>query len=232
MFQLDEMSKCREHSAIAAFDMCRFGLRIPGTNRFIRKRSTVMTSSRQVFHALNHEFCADQHEHQRLEGNLSINGTSQRLTAFCATYCRSFARMIVKLLCLQIHQQVGPHEQVLVHEDEPPTKKIKTEPNKRRRIQEKISEGHEDSPAPPPVAKSADDAEVDEWQAVLDLADQFAPRVGNVRCSADSELWIRANLGTPLSFVVTDMCLSGHGEIASTLECTSIQHTFSSHDRQ
>ena len=36
----------RQKTAIARFDMCQFGLRIPKTNRFLRKRSQLMTSSR------------------------------------------------------------------------------------------------------------------------------------------------------------------------------------------
>ena len=42
----------RQKTAIAKFDMCQFGLRIPKTNRFLRKSSQLMTSSREVFHAL------------------------------------------------------------------------------------------------------------------------------------------------------------------------------------
>ena len=89
----------RQKTAIARFDMCQFGLRIPKTNRFLRKRSQLMTSSREIFHAIHGHHCTDQHVHQRLEGNMVIDGQHQRLTSFSATYCRGFAKVMASKLC-------------------------------------------------------------------------------------------------------------------------------------
>ena len=82
---LNVFSYIRQHTVVAKFDMCPFGLHIPKTEYFLRKRSQALTTSRQLFHELNGMLCANQHPHQRIEGTISINGTRQRLTQFSSS---------------------------------------------------------------------------------------------------------------------------------------------------
>ena len=129
LIQMDAFAFIRQHTVAARFDMCRFGLRIPKTNRFLKKRSQVLTTSRQLFHELNGFLCANQHSHQRIEGSISVNGQSQRLTSFCAIYCQGFAKMVAGKLCKLHHTMIGSDEHAMVFDDEEeerPKKRFKT----------------------------------------------------------------------------------------------------------
>ena len=88
----------------APFDMCRFGLRIPKTNRFLRKRSQILTTSKALFSAVHGS------RRTAIERNASINGIPQKLTGFCATYCRGFADMMARNLCNVHHTHIGDDE--------------------------------------------------------------------------------------------------------------------------
>ena len=209
LFNLKVFEELREKAVVARFDMCQFGLCIPKTNRFLRKRSQVLTTSRQMFHALHQQFCTDQHEHQRLEDNMSIDGCQQKLTSFCATYCSGFARMIARIICHRHHSAVGPDEAIMAtsHVDERPSKRLRSNLTGFKR--QKIDHDHESSSTALPI--DLDDLDMPgvnpnqvepsgselsdrakSWKAVLLLAQRSAPRVGNHRCSADSEVWIKA----------------------------------------
>eukprot|EP00435_Cladocopium_sp_Y103_P014084 s526_g3.t1 len=215
-------------TVVARFDMCQFGLRIPKTNKFLRKSSQLLTSSRQMFHVLHGRKCADQHDHQRIEGSVRIHGFRQRLPSFCATYCSGFARMMARTLCLSPHTAVGPDEHALVfhdEEDERPQKRPRLDHSRFKRL--KVSH---DAPIEPPSsvvadgAKSSDHAPRDPnpsvepanapmlpphasepWKAVMDAALKIAPRVGNARCSADSEMWSLAQELVKDSLKISDM---------------------------
>ena len=116
----------------AVFDMCSFGLKIPKTHKFIKKRSQVWTSSQQVFEALNHHDCKKEHEHQLIAGSVSIAGKTTRLSRFCATYCRGFSMAIASAL-----QKTPSSESALVASDsEHVAKRPRLHPGiaKRRRI--------------------------------------------------------------------------------------------------
>ena len=202
----------RQETATARFDMCRFGLRIPKTNKYLRKRSVLLTSSKQMFHAVHDQRCTNQHDHQNIEGSISVNGNRQRLTSFCATYCRGFADMMARNLCKNHHSHVGSDEHAIsYHADgeeeelERPAKRPRHEPGrfKRRRVSQvqpvevhdvavpdiPIS-GHESVDPNPetnvsgPLAPTTSRSEP--WKNVLDAARPFAPRVGNARCPTDS----------------------------------------------
>ena len=207
--KLNVFDTIRSKLGIARFDMCKFGLRIPKTNRFLRKRSQVLTTSRELFHSLHQQYCTDQHEHQRLEGNACIDGIQQRLTAFCATYSSGFAMMIARQLCKRYHTAIGPDELALAASDdedlERPKKFVRANLTgfKRQKVSHEIAplrnESHESSshasmpasvPAANPEPLSGDkDVRAKTWNRILQSAQSFAPRVGNHRCPADSEAW-------------------------------------------
>ena len=219
----------RQKTAIARFDMCQFGLRIPKTNRFLRKRSQLMTSSREIFHAIHGHHCKDQHEHQRLEGNMVIDGQHQRLTSFSATYCRGFAKVMASKLCGLSHSYVGFEEQVLTGDDdsflERPPKRLKSEGiSMRKRKEQSESLGtpsvHEDanndktdhhSQDPNPDVAEPSSAVPDlatgsePWRVVMQEAIKSAPRVGNARCAMDSQAWHLAQQILQNTMVMTDM---------------------------
>ena len=211
--------------------MCRFGLRIPKTNKYLRKRSVLLTSSQQMFHAVHDQRCTNQHDHQNIEGSISINGDRQRLTSFCATYCRGFADMMARNLCNNHHTHVGSDEHAMTyHADgeeenlERPAKRIRSDQSrfKRRRISQvppvdtnKVAvldipiSGHESVDPNPETNVSGPIAPVpsrsEPWKNVLDAARSFAPRVGNARCPTDSPAWQLAQEILQESLKLSDM---------------------------
>ena len=210
MYQLKVFHKILEHTARAIFDMCQFGLRIPHTDRFIRKRSQVFTTSKQVFLLLDQKLCQSQHRHHRIEGSHRFPGLGvQRVSRFCASYCQGFARRIAREICSHVHVAVSP-DQMVCHNDEDlesPTKKPRFSQNLHKRQKTE----HDDSDKTLPLTnleadvKSREDpnpderntssaelpteavrSETDHWSAVLEEANKAAPRVGSTKCEAES----------------------------------------------
>ena len=147
-----------QRTVSARFDMCKFGLRIPKTNRFLRKRSQILTTSKALFYAVHGSRCADQHIHQRMEGSANINGTRQSLTNFCATYCGGFADMMACNWCKAYHTHVGDDERALAfHSDdveERPSKRLRINPRSRKRHQTESETPGENISARPSVPMS------------------------------------------------------------------------------
>lgn len=95
---LPEFETVRQHAHQAAFDMCAFGLKIPNTQKFIRKSSQVWTTSMNVFQLLDGRRCPKNHEHHQIAGTIRIMGKLRSLSRFCATYCSGFAWRVARTL--------------------------------------------------------------------------------------------------------------------------------------
>ena len=216
LIKQDVMIPILKHVMLASFDMCSFGLRIPGAQKYLKKGSVVLTTSRQ-FHELLHDHkCPGGHTHQRIEGSISLNGVSTKLTHFCATYCQGFAKAIAKFLCHRTHTMCLPSEALAIDlddENEPPAKRFKflANPHKRRKPNEPLDletprtsddasgsnrhppdtaiVGSEASAVPEQTGVQSPAGESQPWQLVMQLAQSAAPRVGNMRCDADSEIF-------------------------------------------
>ena len=85
-----------QHACTATFDMCRFGLRLPKTNKFLKKGSVLVTTSQPMFESLDGQRCPENHSHQRIEGSFQHEGMSTKMTHFCASYCQGFAKTVAK----------------------------------------------------------------------------------------------------------------------------------------
>ena len=103
LIKLEAMKEVLKHVQVASFDMCRFGLKIPGTNSYLRKRSVVLTTSLQLFETLDGQRCQQDHFHLRIEGTFSLGGVSTRVTHFCPSYCKRFAKILARCLCRLNH---------------------------------------------------------------------------------------------------------------------------------
>lgn len=111
MYQLPTFQYIRQHTARAIFDMCQFGLKIPQTDQYIRKRSQVFTSSQPMFLSLNQCLCNHQHLHHRIEGSHRFPGIGvQRVSRFCASYCQGFAKRIAREICSPNHMAVSTEQ--------------------------------------------------------------------------------------------------------------------------
>ena len=98
MPQTEAFQKIHPLTQSVSFDMCRFGLKIPKTNKYLRKSRKVFSTSDDLLTSLSDAKCPGTHEHQPIEGQVWIHGIRQTLTRFCATYCTGFAKHVAKCL--------------------------------------------------------------------------------------------------------------------------------------
>lgn len=216
MPNLPEFQPIKERTLKASFHMCRFGLKIPGTDKFIQKGSQVFSTSIRLHEKLDGKRCLNDHDHQRIEGSFHMRGQRHQVSKFCATYCKGFASLISRELCSQNHPLVT-FQQVLVNEDEPPTKRVRftNDPNKRRRndsVEAPSTPRAVEAPnvPNPDAAPSIPNPEVtdreasehnpglpvvephisngDQWKGVFQEVQARAPRVGNSKFDADSPI--------------------------------------------
>lgn len=150
------------------FDLCEVGRLVdPSTGLPIRKRLTVQTTSHAVHRRLNNRLCAQNHIHQRIEGQTKINGETISRSTFTENYPIHFARQIAKTILYE-----KPWE--------PPVYCLATSaeehPTKRRRLGQKMSAGE--------INRRFTSVT---WRTVMDEADRIAPRVGIV-IQEDNEL--------------------------------------------
>ena len=67
------------------FDMCEAGqLKVPRGNNYLRKRTIVLTTSKEFHSLLDARYCRKGHEHRPILGQAYINGRWQNLSAFAA----------------------------------------------------------------------------------------------------------------------------------------------------
>ena len=151
-----------------SFDLCRVGqLKDPKTQEMLRKRLTVFTTSESFYRNLHGRWCLGKHEHKPIAGSTQVNGRTIALSKFTEHYPRRFARQVVKsLLNEKGHSKVWGlvNDSVwgLVNQPE------EEHPTKRRRLHQKLS---------PSAIEHHSSLNVN-WQTVMSLADQLAPRVG------------------------------------------------------
>ena len=143
------------------FDLCEVGRPVdPSTGLPIRKRLTVQTTSHAVHRRLNNRLCAQNHIHQRIEGQTKINGETISRSTFTENYPVHFARQIAKTILYE-----KPWE--------PPVYCLATSaeehPTRRRRLGQKMSAGE--------INRRFTSVT---WRTVMDEADRIAPRVGVV----------------------------------------------------
>ena len=206
MVFLPEFQPIFRQTLHAKFDMCVLGLKLPKTNRFLKKRSQVFSTHETLVIQLDNCQCSNAHEHHHIEGSVTVDQQRMPLTRFCATYCSGFVRFVLKALCI---------ENALVNEDEPPQKKTRfsNSPAKRIRLNpidekdpEPIEGDTRGSESPDVKAQSSDPNQVnmelknpisdpagssaavssepsstsERWKEAFRMAHVIAPRVGNI----------------------------------------------------
>ena len=79
----------------AVFDMCEVGkLKVPQGNNFLRKRSIVRTTSRELHETLDSRYCSKRHNHQPIEGSIRYLGRRINLSEYAARYSNGFAKNV------------------------------------------------------------------------------------------------------------------------------------------
>ena len=167
----------------AFFDMCQAGLlKAPNSQKYLRKRTQVWTTSR-IFHQQLHNFnCDKQHEHQPIQGNYKNPKTQrwEKVSAYAAAYTAVFGRKVAKSVCMSIQQQEDPliMEELLVGDAS--KKGVKRQQAQevlklrqcRRRLGTKTPPTEDDS-----LRESG--PTVSEWKELFSEFEKDTPRVGN-----------------------------------------------------
>ena len=79
----------------AEFDMCEVGrLKAPKGNNFLRKRSVVRTTSRELHESLDSRYCKKRHNHQPIEGKIRYLGKWINLSEYAGRYSNGFAKNV------------------------------------------------------------------------------------------------------------------------------------------
>ena len=99
MLKQPEVYDIMSGTLTASFDQCTVGmLRVPGTDKYLRKRSNVQTTSRLIHQMLHGKWCQQKHEHQTIEGSYTYQEYKQNISAFAARYTTTFAQHIVRVV--------------------------------------------------------------------------------------------------------------------------------------
>lgn len=212
MPQTEAFQKIHPLTQSVSFDMCRFGLKIPKTNKYLRKSRKVFSTSDDLLTSLSDAKCPGTHEHQPIEGQVWIHGIRQTLTRFCATYCTGFAKHVAKCLT-SIPDDAFVNEP---HDDESPNKRPRFQHNPAKRFKvDHLSPGRIDlgdleekpvnesavpnpadvpnltgnSPVAVPSLSLEPSTSSERWREAFRLANQIAPRVGNTKVDVESNLF-------------------------------------------
>ena len=93
------------------FDMCEVGkLRVPTGNNFLRKRTTVRTTSRELHESLDARYCNQRHKHQPIEGKIKYLGRWINLSEYAARYSNGFAKNVCWFLLHSLESKELPLE--------------------------------------------------------------------------------------------------------------------------
>ena len=77
----------------AVFDMCEVGkLKVPEGNNFLRKRSIVRTTSRELHETLDSRYCSKKNNHQPIEGSIRYLGRRNKSLWVCSSILQWFCK--------------------------------------------------------------------------------------------------------------------------------------------
>ena len=182
------------------FDMCEVGeLKIPKGNNYLRKRTVVLTTSKEFHSMLDARYCRKNHQHDPILGQIKISGRWQNLSAFAAKYSRGFSKNVG--LCLGYSRSIG-EKPVMLEElcvpcfglEEAEQQEWAGEILKRRRYSAKQGPrpGEEEDLSPVPAGLRYGPAMT--WKEVFKLAGRMAPRVGSVVCDVHGDLFSKIEM--------------------------------------
>ena len=96
MLALSCMKSVLEATSLVHVDMCRFGLKLPGSRKLIRKSTALRTTCPKVASSLNGFVCTRDHSHDTVRGQMKIKGQRMSVSTFTASYtARHLARSLL-----------------------------------------------------------------------------------------------------------------------------------------
>lgn len=99
MLKMPAIIEIQRNTEDCTFDLCKVAdLKHPQTQEYLRKRLTVLSTSRTFIQALSGHRCDNTHVHGRIEGTVNIKGKRMGVAQFTENYPVKFAKQIAKLL--------------------------------------------------------------------------------------------------------------------------------------
>ena len=204
-----EVRDIRVGTSCTTFDMCEVGkllapqqLKQKRGNNYLRKRTTVYTSSLLFHRAFDHRYCSKNHDHVRIEGKVLHLGRWISVSEYAARYSSGFGRNVARYLAIEVPN-------LPVWWDELQNSGCSVDPAfvgevMRRRALPGTSEGERrEGPAKrprllfkQPAIEPEGHAGTEFWQDVFQRADPLVPRVGK-RSFVDDEIMARVQEGVP-----------------------------------
>ena len=204
-----EVRDIRLGTLCTTFDMCEVGkLLAPAAtkqrrgNNFLRKRSTVYTTSPLFHRSFDHRYCQRRHDHTRIEGKVFHLGKWISLSEYAARYSSGFGRNVARYLAVEVANpsvwwdelqnsgcDVDPAfvGEVMRRRARPGTDagELNEDASKRRRVHFKQ-----------PAQDSQGHAGNEFWVDVFQRIEPEVPRVGK-RCFINDEILARVQEGVP-----------------------------------
>ena len=99
MLKLSVLGKILGLAKPCTFDMCNVGsLCEPQSNKLIKKRMVVCTTSRTLRDHLDRKFCRGDHAHFQIAGSTKVGDQTLPVSKFTEKYTRKFARQVIRLI--------------------------------------------------------------------------------------------------------------------------------------
>ena len=97
MMSQEELSDFREGSLQSTFDMCRVGkLRLPRKEDFLRKRTSVNTTSGYMDFHLHQKYCKHAHAHEVIQGSMKHEGQRINVSEYASPYTSIFGAFVAE----------------------------------------------------------------------------------------------------------------------------------------
>lgn len=109
----------QKHTQEVLLDMCAFGLKIPGTTKYLRKFTKIQTTSPEMWKRLHMNLCPTNHEHIPIAGSNLINGKSTKISRSCASYCQGFANKVASAVVPKTVHHQGQSQEAFVIREKP-----------------------------------------------------------------------------------------------------------------
>ena len=187
MLKVPYMQEVRYYMLSVDVDLCTAGdLRDPDNGLLIKKGLTIMTTSEHMVKSLHGLRCTGNHQHQTIEGQVTIDGQKVNRSSFTENYPRKFARKLAFILGRVQKPSEAPYRNevwpILAAGEHPESPNPKR-PKLQRYASAKLSRTQLVSQLPwgkrqkCSVKTKPLDAKT-EWQAIFDQVHNMLPRVG------------------------------------------------------
>ena len=176
--------------------MCRFNLRLPGSDKLLRKRTVIRSTLPALVEKLNGTFCKKDHAHQQIAGSSRVNGQTVPVSRFAASYSQGFARAVAQVLVSPSH--AAPTSAYPAFEPPKTRKRFKsssgavpvTQPAERKRSLPEQSSAPKRSRVPDlPVLEIPETFDAEQWQRIPQGLSSCAVRVGTCNISASNPVF-------------------------------------------